>query len=54
MKRRTSATSGNTTEFRFTWRRCIDSKTSEQRWYALGAARIEPEARAVLLVVHRI
>ncbi|MGD0773888.1 MAG: BrnT family toxin [Candidatus Solibacter sp.] len=30
----------------------IDSKTQEQRWHALGAARIESEACAVLLVVH--
>lgn len=30
----------------------IDSKTEEQRWLALGAAQIEPEASAVLLVVH--
>ena len=30
----------------------IDSKTQERRWHALGAAQIEPEARAVLLVVH--
>ena len=30
----------------------IDSKTEEQRWHAVGAAQIEPEGRAVLLVVH--
>jgi len=30
----------------------IDSKTEEQRWHAIGAAQIEPEASAVLLVVH--
>ena len=30
----------------------IDCKTKEQRWHALGAARIAPEASAVLLVVH--
>ena len=30
----------------------IDSKTEEQRWHALGVARIEPEGRSVLLVVH--
>jgi hypothetical protein len=30
----------------------IDCKTKEQRWHALDAARIEPEACAVLLVVH--
>src|SRR5258708_26869536 len=28
----------------------IDSKTEEQRWHAVGAAQIEPEARAVLLL----
>jgi uncharacterized DUF497 family protein len=27
----------------------IDSKTKEQRWHAIGAAQIEPGARAVLL-----
>jgi hypothetical protein len=30
----------------------IDGKTEEQRSHAIGAARIEPEAGAVLLVVH--
>jgi uncharacterized DUF497 family protein len=30
----------------------IDSRTDEQRWHAIGAAQIEREARAVLLVVH--
>jgi uncharacterized DUF497 family protein len=30
----------------------IDRNTEEQRWHALGAVQIEPEARAVLLVVH--
>jgi uncharacterized DUF497 family protein len=30
----------------------IDRKTEEQRWYAIGTARIEPGAAAVLLVVH--
>ena len=30
----------------------IDGKTEEQRWHAIGAARIEPGAVAVLLVVH--
>jgi uncharacterized DUF497 family protein len=30
----------------------IDSKTEEQRWHAVGAVQIEPEAHAVLLVVH--
>ena len=30
----------------------IDSKTEEQRWHAIGAARIEPGAAAMLLVVH--
>ena len=30
----------------------IDCKTGEQRWHAIGAAQIEPETRAVLLVVH--
>jgi len=30
----------------------IDCKTEEQRWHAAGAAQIEPEVRAVLLVVH--
>jgi uncharacterized DUF497 family protein len=30
----------------------IDSKTREQRWHALGAAQIEPDGPAVLLVVH--
>jgi uncharacterized DUF497 family protein len=30
----------------------IDDKTAEQRWHAIGAARIEPGADAVLLVVH--
>ena len=30
----------------------IDAKTQEQRWHAVGAAQTEPEARAVLLVVH--
>ena len=30
----------------------IGSKTKEQRWHAVGAAQIEPQARAVLLVVH--
>ena len=29
-----------------------DSRTREQRWHAIGAARIEPGAGAVLLVVH--
>ena len=31
---------------------CIDSKTDEQRWHALGAAQIEPDGPAVLLIVH--
>jgi uncharacterized protein len=30
----------------------IDSRTEEQRWHAIGEARIEPGAGAVLLVVH--
>ncbi len=30
----------------------IDSKTEEQRWHALGEARIEPGVGAVLPVVH--
>ena len=30
----------------------IDSKTEEQRWHAVGTARIEPGAGALLLVVH--
>jgi len=30
----------------------IDSRTEEQRWHAVGVARIEPGATAVLLVVH--
>ena len=30
----------------------IDSKTEEQRWHAIGLARIEPGAAAMLLVVH--
>jgi uncharacterized DUF497 family protein len=30
----------------------IDSKTEEQRWHAIGTARIEAGAGAVLLVVH--
>ena len=30
----------------------IDKRTQEQRWHAIGAARIEPGAGAVLLVVH--
>ena len=30
----------------------IDSKTEEQRWHAVGVARIEPVAAAVLLVIH--
>jgi uncharacterized DUF497 family protein len=30
----------------------IDRNTEEQRWHALGAARIEPGACVVLLVVH--
>jgi uncharacterized DUF497 family protein len=30
----------------------IDSKTQEQRWHALGAVQIEPNALALLLVVH--
>jgi uncharacterized DUF497 family protein len=30
----------------------IDCKTNEQRWHAIGTAQIEPEVRAVLLVVH--
>jgi hypothetical protein len=29
-----------------------DCKTEEQRWHAVGAAQIEPETLAVLLVVH--
>jgi uncharacterized DUF497 family protein len=29
-----------------------DSRTQEQRWHAIGAARIAPRASAVLLVVH--
>ena len=27
-------------------------ETGEQRWHAIGAARIEPDAAVVLLVVH--
>jgi uncharacterized DUF497 family protein len=27
-------------------------ETGEQRWYAIGAVRIEPDAAAVLLVIH--
>lgn len=27
-------------------------ETGEQRWHAVGAARIEPDAAVVLLVVH--
>ena len=30
----------------------IDGKTKEQRWHAVGVARIEAGAAAVLLVVH--
>jgi uncharacterized DUF497 family protein len=30
----------------------VDCKSEEQRWHAVGAAQIEPEVRAVLLVVH--
>ena len=30
----------------------IDCKTEEQHWHAIGADQIEPEARAVLPVVH--
>ena len=30
----------------------IDRNTREQRWHAVGMAQIEPESRAVLLVVH--
>jgi len=30
----------------------IDQKTEEQRWHSIGAAQIEPEGIAVLLVVH--
>ncbi|MGA2133969.1 MAG: BrnT family toxin [Bryobacteraceae bacterium] len=30
----------------------IDERTAEQRWHAIGAARIDPAAEAVLLVVH--
>ena len=30
----------------------IDCRTEERRWHAIGAARIEPEVGAVLLVVH--
>ena len=30
----------------------IDSRTEEQRWHAVGKARIEPGVGAVLLVVH--
>ena len=30
----------------------IDVRTAEQRWHAIGAARIEPGESAVLLVVH--
>jgi uncharacterized DUF497 family protein len=30
----------------------IDDETEEQRWPAVGAVQVEPEARAVLLVVH--
>ena len=29
----------------------IDTKTREQRWHAIGAARVEPGLGAVLLVV---
>src|SRR5260370_1006709 len=31
---------------------CIDSKTKEQRWHAIGASQIEPGAGVILLVVH--
>ena len=30
----------------------IDGVTSEQRWHAIGAVRIEPGLAAILLVVH--
>ncbi len=30
----------------------IDSTTGESRWHALGAAQIEPDGSAVLIVVH--
>src|SRR5271168_4488639 len=30
----------------------VDSKSDEQRWHAVGKAQIEPEAPAVLIVVH--
>jgi len=30
----------------------IDEITGEMRWHAIGAARIEPDAAVVLLVVH--
>jgi len=30
----------------------IDERTGEVRWHAVGAARIEPDAAVVLLVVH--
>ena len=30
----------------------VDPKTREERWHAIGAAQIEPGAKAVLLVVH--
>jgi hypothetical protein len=65
MNRRTSATSGKHQGISFqlavlvfedqqclVYQDRIDSKTREQRWHALGAVRLEPDARAVLLVVH--
>jgi len=30
----------------------VDGGSGEQRWHALGAARLEPDTVAVLLVVH--
>ena len=30
----------------------IDKNTGEERWHAIGAAQIEPDAAVVLLVVH--
>jgi uncharacterized DUF497 family protein len=65
MKRRTSGTSvkhdGISFELAalvFEDERCliykdrIDDETEEQRWHAVGAVQMEPEAAAVLLVVH--
>src|ERR1019366_2549687 len=64
MKQRTGGISKNTTASHLSWRRWslktsaalvvrdrID-ETGEQRWHAIGAVQIEPEAAVVLLVVH--